>query len=51
MASATTHDGSWWPRYADWLIERSGGEQPAPAALGNARHRPLDAAPGQYVLG
>jgi polyhydroxyalkanoate synthase subunit PhaC len=51
MAGATSHDGSWWPRYADWLIARSGGEREAPAKLGSSRHRPLDQAPGRYVLG
>ena len=51
MAAATSHDGSWWPRYADWLIERSGDDRKAPAKLGSTRHRPLDAAPGRYVLG
>jgi polyhydroxyalkanoate synthase len=51
MAAATSHDGSWWPRYADWLIARSGGEHEAPGKLGSTRHRPLDAAPGRYVLG
>jgi polyhydroxyalkanoate synthase subunit PhaC len=51
MAAATTHDGSWWPRYADWLIARSGDEREAPETLGSTRHRPLDAAPGTYVLG
>jgi polyhydroxyalkanoate synthase len=50
MASATSHDGSWWPRYADWLIARSGDEREAPATLGSKRHRPLDAAPGRYVF-
>jgi polyhydroxyalkanoate synthase len=51
IASAASHDGSWWPRYVDWLIARSGDERDAPARLGSTRHRPLDAAPGRYVLG
>jgi polyhydroxyalkanoate synthase len=51
MAGATGHDGSWWPRYADWLIARSGGEREAGATLGSTRHRPVDAAPGRYVFG
>jgi polyhydroxyalkanoate synthase len=51
MATATSHDGSWWPRYADWLIERSGDDRQAPAKPGSSRHRPLDPAPGRYVLG
>jgi polyhydroxyalkanoate synthase len=51
MAAATSHDGSWWPRYADWLLERSGAEREAPGKLGSTRHRPLDPAPGRYVFG
>jgi polyhydroxyalkanoate synthase subunit PhaC len=51
MAAATAHDGSWWPRYADWLIDRSGDDRKAPGKLGSTRHRPLGAAPGRYVFG
>jgi polyhydroxyalkanoate synthase subunit PhaC len=51
MAAAARHDGSWWPQYAEWLIERSGEEREAPGKLGSTRHRPLDAAPGRYVFG
>jgi polyhydroxyalkanoate synthase len=50
MARATEHEGSWWPRYADWLIARSGGERDAPGTPGSARHRPLGPAPGTYVM-
>ena len=50
MAQAPEHEGSWWPRYADWLIERSGGERDAPTRLGSRRHRPIEPAPGRYVL-
>jgi polyhydroxyalkanoate synthase len=50
MARATAHDESWWPRYADWLLARSGDERDAPSALGSRRHRPIEPAPGSYVL-
>jgi poly[(R)-3-hydroxyalkanoate] polymerase subunit PhaC len=50
LAQAAEHEGSWWPRYADWLLERSGEERDAPSALGSRRHRPLEAAPGRYVM-
>ena len=51
LAAATVHEGSWWPRYADWLLARSGEEREAPAKLGSHRHRPLEPAPGCYVHG
>jgi len=49
-AGAQQRTGSWWEAWADWLRERSGDEKAAPKRLGNARHRPLEAAPGSYVL-
>ena len=47
--AAATEQGSWWPDYASWLAARSGGQVPAPAALGSGRFRVLEAAPGSYV--
>jgi polyhydroxyalkanoate synthase len=49
MAGAEAHDGSWWPRYGDWLVARSGEARDAPSSPGSRRHRPLEAAPGSYV--
>jgi polyhydroxyalkanoate synthase subunit PhaC len=49
LAAADTHEGSWWPRYADWLLERSGPDREAPSKPGNRRYRPLEPAPGLYV--
>jgi polyhydroxyalkanoate synthase subunit PhaC len=46
-AKATHHEGSWWPRWEEWLRKRS-GKQVA------ARQLPEDAvgpAPGTYVIG
>ncbi|MGB3146736.1 MAG: class I poly(R)-hydroxyalkanoic acid synthase [Paracoccaceae bacterium] len=40
--------GSWWPRWVEWLAERSGGHCPA-RAPGSADFPVLCAAPGQYV--
>jgi len=48
--AAPTVKGSWWPDYAGWLRDRSGAEKPAPAELGGAEFRPLEDAPGSYVL-
>ena len=50
LASAVTERGSWWPDYASWLAERSGGLRARPAALGSKRFRPAGRAPGSYVL-
>ena len=47
---ATTTQGTWWTDWDEWLGERSGGTRPAPARLGNRRHKVVGAAPGEYVL-
>ncbi len=49
-AAADAEQGSWWPDYTAWLAERSGPRVAAPDVLGDARHRPLEPAPGHYVL-
>ena len=51
VASATKHEGSWWPHWVDWILERSDGTRAAPAEAGNDRHPPIVPAPGTYVLG
>jgi polyhydroxyalkanoate synthase len=48
-ASATEHQGSWWPYWADWLQPAGVREKAAPATLGDADHPVLCAAPGTYV--
>jgi polyhydroxyalkanoate synthase subunit PhaC len=50
LAQAETVQGSWWPDYTAWLVERSGEMKQAPRTLGNARFRPLCPAPGTYIL-
>ncbi|HLJ07701.1 MAG TPA: alpha/beta fold hydrolase, partial [Acidimicrobiia bacterium] len=47
---AERRPGTWWEHWADWIIERGGGQRPAPSRLGNRRHPVLDPAPGRYVL-
>jgi polyhydroxyalkanoate synthase subunit PhaC len=49
LSAAAEHGGSWWPRWAEWLVARSGPEQAAPATPGSRRYPPLDPAPGRYV--
>jgi polyhydroxyalkanoate synthase len=42
--------GSWWPYWIDWMQKRSGKLQAAPTELGNDKYKPLDPAPGLYVV-
>jgi polyhydroxyalkanoate synthase len=49
LAQADEHAGSWWPKWGQWLSERSGGDKQAPEMLGNAAHPPIEPAPGRYV--
>jgi polyhydroxyalkanoate synthase len=48
LEGAVEHPGSWWPHWANWLKERSGGEVPArdPAA---GPLPPMEDAPGSFV--
>jgi poly[(R)-3-hydroxyalkanoate] polymerase subunit PhaC len=50
LRRAETCHGSWWPDYADWLAERCGDEQAAPAELGGGGLEPIGEAPGTYVF-
>ena len=49
LAGAEEHPGSWWPDWAAWLAERSGGKvaarNPSKGPL-----KPLADAPGAYVM-
>ena len=49
LAQATEQKGSWWPRWASWLAQHDGGKRGAPASTGNAKYKPIEAAPGRYV--
>lgn len=49
LAGATRHAGSWWPDWLDWLAPHGGRQRRAPQSLGNARYKPIEAAPGRYV--
>ena len=42
--------GSWWPYWMEWIQARAGDKKPAPGKLGNKNHKPLDPAPGLYVV-
>ena len=49
LASAMEVPGSWWPRWAAWLKQHSGGEVPARGSLGSRKYKPGEPAPGRYV--
>ncbi|WP_114520138.1 alpha/beta fold hydrolase [Altererythrobacter sp. ZODW24] len=42
--------GSWWPFWMEWVQDRSGKLKAAPKKQGNTKFKPLDPAPGLYVL-
>lgn len=49
LSAAAEHEGSWWPKWAEWLIQRSGPDRPAPGKPGSRQYPPLGPAPGTYV--
>ena len=48
LGGAEFHEGSWWPRWGDWLKKRSGRKIPA-RTPGDSEHPVLCDAPGTYV--
>jgi len=48
LKGATFSEGSWWPRWRDWLIRRSGARVKA-RVPGDSEHPILAPAPGVYV--
>jgi polyhydroxyalkanoate synthase subunit PhaC len=50
IKSSARHNGTWWTDWAEWLSTRSGDKKRARKTLGSRNFRPLDRAPGTYVL-
>jgi polyhydroxyalkanoate synthase len=48
LKAAEFHEGSWWPRWEEWLAKRSGAQVPARVPGGGGRDI-LAPAPGTYV--
>jgi polyhydroxyalkanoate synthase len=48
QAQADKHEGSWWPKWRAWLVQRSGKMVPA-RTPGDSDHPVLAPAPGTYV--
>ncbi|MGV3742557.1 MAG: class I poly(R)-hydroxyalkanoic acid synthase [Burkholderiaceae bacterium] len=49
LEQASEHEGSWWPDWQAFLAEHAGNQIKAPRRYGNARYKPIEAAPGRYV--
>jgi poly[(R)-3-hydroxyalkanoate] polymerase subunit PhaC len=47
--NAVEHRGSWWTDWSTWLSGFGGRRVKARKSLGNARHKPIEPAPGRYV--
>ncbi|MGE0151453.1 MAG: PHA/PHB synthase family protein [Reyranellaceae bacterium] len=50
VGAATLEEGSWWTAWVDWLAAHSTRERVPPPAMGAPGYRPLEDAPGAYVL-
>ncbi|WP_298430567.1 class I poly(R)-hydroxyalkanoic acid synthase [uncultured Jannaschia sp.] len=48
LEKAVYHEGSWWPRWEEWVRPRS-GKKVAARKPGGPNHPVIEAAPGQYV--
>ncbi|HXN15872.1 MAG TPA: class I poly(R)-hydroxyalkanoic acid synthase [Usitatibacter sp.] len=49
FAEAKERPGSWWPEWSRWLQAHTGKPVPARKKLGDARHKPIERAPGRYA--
>ncbi len=49
LKGAQSHDGSWWPDWNEWVSQCSGGDVAA-RKPGDGKLKPLDDAPGTYVM-
>ncbi len=49
LKGATSHEGSWWPHWNEWVSQYSGGDVAA-RKPGDGKLKPLADAPGTYVM-
>ncbi|NBC34801.1 MAG: alpha/beta fold hydrolase [Alphaproteobacteria bacterium] len=51
VAQAPRQEGSWWPAWSDWLVQRNSGETVPPPPMGapDQGYPTLEDAPGTYV--
>ncbi len=50
VGGAAQIEGSWWPRWDEWLSVRSGEMKKSPRSLGIKAYPPQSKAPGTYVF-
>ncbi len=50
LAAAEQHEGSWWNDWHAWQRRRSGGRKVSARVPGDGALRPIEDAPGAYVL-
>jgi polyhydroxyalkanoate synthase len=49
LATARSHEGSWWPHWAQWLAGFAGKRVAARAQAGSQGYEEIEPAPGSYV--
>jgi len=49
LERATEHPGSWWTLWSKWIAKHGGRKVAARKRLGDAKHKPIEPAPGRYV--
>jgi polyhydroxyalkanoate synthase len=49
LKEAQEHPGSWWPHWDAWIRAQDGGMVKA-RKTGSKKHKPLESAPGSYVM-
>jgi polyhydroxyalkanoate synthase len=50
LKGETSHQGTWWSHWLEWLQQRSGEQIDAHPELGSAKYPPITTAPGTYVF-
>ena len=50
LAGAQPVPGSWWTDWSAWLEPLAGALVAAPKVPGSAKYKPIEPAPGRYVL-
>ncbi|MEX8495269.1 class I poly(R)-hydroxyalkanoic acid synthase [Sphaerotilus sp.] len=49
LDTATSHPGSWWTDWSEWLAKHAGKKKAAPKSFGSRQYKAIEPAPGRYV--